>query len=96
MTSNISIEPYTNTTVTVTTSFSVSCRSLNLFENASFTVDTFDASKNLLNRQVVPITNEQYLAWNNNDEYIVQLMAEILGFTIIDTTNAEATVQSGP
>ena len=68
MTSNIPIEPYTNTTVTVTNSFNVSCRSLNLFENASFTVDTFDAENKLINRQVVPITNQQYLEWNNNDE----------------------------
>jgi hypothetical protein len=96
MTSNIPIEPYTNTTVTVTNSFSVSCRSLNLFENASFTVDTFDAENKLLNRQVVPITNQQYLEWNNNDEYIVQLMATILGFTIITTNGTEATIESGP
>jgi hypothetical protein len=96
MTSNIPIEPYTNVTTTVATSFSVSCRSLNLFENASFTVDTFDVTGRLLNRQVVPITNEQYLAWNNNDEYIVQLMAQILGFTIITSDGTQATVESSP
>ena len=96
MTSNIPIEPYTNTTVTVTNSFNVSCRSLNLFENASFTVDTFDAENKLINRQVVPITNQQYLEWNNNDEYIVQLMATILGFTIITTNGTEATIENGP
>jgi hypothetical protein len=96
MTTNIPIEPYTNVTTTITTSFSVSCRSLNLFENASFTVDTFDIQGKLLNRQVIPITNEQYLAWNNNDEYIVNLMAQLLGFTIITTDGAQATVESAP
>ena len=96
MTSNIPIEPYTNVTTTITTSFSVSCRSLNLFENASFTVDTFDITGKLLNRQVIPITNEQYLEWNNNDEYIVNLMAQILGFTIVTSDGTQATVEPGP
>ena len=96
MTTNIPIEPYTNVTTTITTSFSVSCRSLNLFENASFTVDTFNFEGNLLQRQVIPITKQQYLEWNNNDEYIVNLMAQILGFTIISSQGTQATVDSGP
>lgn len=76
------IQPYTQTTTQVITSFNVSCRSLDLFNNATFTVDSFDANGNIVNRQVVPITNEQYLAWQNNDTYIIDLMAQILGYTL--------------
>jgi hypothetical protein len=79
---SIPIEPYTSTITTTATSFSVSCRSLTLFETASFTVDTFDSDKRLLNRQVVSLTKEQYTAWNNNDTYIINLIAQILGFTL--------------
>lgn len=78
-----SVEPYTQTTTQVITSFTVSCRSLDLFNNATFTVDSFDINNNLVSRQVVPITNQQYLDWQNNDEYIVNLMATILGYTLV-------------
>ena len=76
------IVPYTKITTKIVTSFSVSCRSLDLFNNATFSVDSFDENKILIDRQVVPITNEQYLAWNNNDDYIIDLMASILGYTL--------------
>jgi hypothetical protein len=79
------IAPFSSTVTTVATSFTVTCRTLNLFENAIFQVDTFDAEGKFLNREIVPITNEQYIAWNNNDSYIVQLMATILGFTLEPT-----------
>ena len=80
--SSTPIVPYTKITTKIVTSFSVSCRSLDLFNNATFSVDSFDENKILIDRQVVPITNEQYLAWNNNDDYIIDLMASILGYTL--------------
>ena len=85
MSDHNNIAPFSSTVTTVATSFTVTCRTLNLFENATFQVDTFDINNTFLNRQIVPITNEQYTAWNNNDEYIVQLMATILGFTLEPT-----------
>ena len=77
------IQPFVITTTQTVTSFTVSCRTLNLFTNATFTVDSFDSNNNLVSRQVVPITDEQYLGWNNNDTYIIYLMATILGYTLI-------------
>ena len=88
------IQPFTSTTTNVATSFSVTCRSLVLFTNAVFVVDTFDANSVLLNRQIFPITTEQYLAWNNNDSYIIDLVAKTLGFTVVPTTTP--VVQSTP
>ena len=83
------IDPFIVTTTNVVTSFTVSCRSLSLFSNATFTVDSFDKNNNLVSRHVVPITNDQYLEWNNNDEYIIALMARILGYTIASSTNGK-------
>jgi len=89
------IEPYTQITTKVIRSFTVACRSLTLFSNATFTVDSFDDSGNLISRQVVPIDQQQYLEWNNNDEFIIQLMASILGYTIVQQDGASATI-GGP
>ena len=82
MSNNTTIQPYTQTTTQVITSFTVSCRSLDLFNSATFTVDSFDINNNLVSRQVIPINNEQYLEWNNNDSFIIDLMATILGYTL--------------
>jgi len=85
------IDPFIITTTNIVRSFTVSCRSLVLFTNATFTVDSFDKDNNLLSRQVIPITNEQYLEWNNNDEYIIILMADTLGYTLITPIPPSAT-----
>ena len=53
-----------------------------MFENAKFRVDSFDADGNIVDRRYVPITHEQYVAWNNDDSYIVNLMASTLGYNI--------------
>ena len=93
MNSPTPVEPYIITTTQTVTSFTVSCRTLNLFVNATFTVDSFDVNNNLISRQVIPITNQQYLEWNNNDEYIINLMATILGYTLTNPTPSSATQQ---
>jgi len=80
MTSNI--QPFIITTVSNVVSFSVTCESLDLFTSATFRVDSFDSNGNIISRQPIAITNEQYLAWQNNDEYITILMASILGYTL--------------
>jgi hypothetical protein len=78
------VEPFVITTSQTIVSFSVTCRTLILFDNASFTVDSFDKNGNIVNRQIVPITEEQYSQWNNDDNYIINLMAEILGYTLVN------------
>ncbi len=76
------IQPFVQTTTTTVTSFSVSCQELNMFDSAKFRVDSFDENGNIVDRRIVPITQEQYLAWNNDDSYIVNLMASTLGYTL--------------
>ena len=90
------IEPFSSTTTTVATSFSVSCRSLVLFSGATFTVDLFDAAGGLLNRQVMSMSEEEYLAWQNDDSYVVSLFATKLGFTVVAPDASAAGVESAP
>ena len=80
MSSNI--QPFVITTTNTAVSFTVTCQQLSLFNNAMFKVDSFDADGNIANRQFVSLTNEQYLSWNNDDEYIVNLVANQLGYII--------------
>ena len=91
------IQPYNIQTSQTITSFTVNCRSLDLFNNATFTVDSFDVNSNLVSRQVIPITNDQYTGWNNNDSYIIDLMATSLGYTLESPPeSADNIVVSGP
>ena len=76
------IEPFTITTSQVVKSFTVSCRGINLFNNATFAVDSFDEIGNLVSRKIITITNEEYTQWNNDDSFIVDLMAQKLGYTL--------------
>lgn len=85
------IVPFTTTVTQVVTSFTVSCRTLTLFNSATFTVDSYDANNSLVSRQVVPITTEQYQEWNNNDSYIIDLMATTLGYVIVTPNPGSAT-----
>ena len=90
------IEPYIKTTTQIITSFTVSCRTLNLFENASFTVDSFDDKSNLVSRQVITLTNQQYLEWNNNDEYIIVLVATELGYVLVPPITSATNAVTAP
>jgi hypothetical protein len=87
------IQPFIITTTQTVTSFTVNCRTLVLFTSATFTVDSFDVNNSLLSRQVIPITTDQYLEWNNNDSFIIDLMATICGYTLVAPTIPSATQQ---
>ena len=77
------IEPFTQTVSTTTVSFTVACRNIDLFNSATFSVDTFDIDGNILNRQILTMSTEDYNQWNNNDTYVIQWVAKTLGFTLI-------------
>ena len=94
MSSNVPnpIKPFIITITQTITSFTVSCRTLVLFTSATFSVDSFDINNSLISRQVIPITTEQYLEWNNNDSFIIDLMATICGYTL-ESPNVQSATQ---
>ena len=81
MDNTTSIQPFIVTTSSTVTSFTVSCRSLDLFNSASFIVDSYDVNKIFISRQLLSITPEQYINWKNDDKYIINLMATMCGYT---------------
>ena len=76
---SIPIQPDTITTTRVAVSFTVKCKSLELFTSAVFTVSLLDNINSIISSQMITLTTEQYLLWNNNDDYIINLVASILG-----------------
>ena len=77
------IEPSTITTVKTATSFTTNCISLELFKSATFAAMLFDSDNNLISNQIIKLTEEQYLEWNNNDDYIINLVAGVLGVKVV-------------
>ena len=78
-TTNTQIEPNEIITKKTAVSFTVSCRTLELFKTASFLVYLKDETDNIISSQLINLTTEQYLLWNNNDQYIINLVADIIG-----------------
>lgn len=77
------IVPVTQTTSVTVTSFTVQCKSLDLFKGASFIVNTFDINGKLISCQVLNMDQATYDQWNNNDTFIIQWTADQLGFKLI-------------
>jgi hypothetical protein len=80
---NISIQPNIITTTKTATSFSVKCISLNLFTNAAFSVNLLDATGSMIDHKMITLTQDQYKEWNNDDQYIINLVSSILGVSPI-------------
>ncbi len=78
---NTSIVPEEINTKKTAVSFTVTCRSLELFISASFLVHLMDINRSIINSQLITLTKEQYLEWNNDDDYIINLIATILKVT---------------
>ena len=77
------IVPVTQTTSVTVTSFTVQCKSLDLFKGASFIVNTFDINNNMITCQILNMDQVTYNQWNNNDTFIIQWTADKLGFKLI-------------
>jgi hypothetical protein len=57
------------------------CLNVLFFESARFMVEIFADTGENLSRSCFDLTKEEYLAWQNNDEYIINLMCSKVGLT---------------
>lgn len=61
------------------------------FTSCSVSVDTFDVDKNFIYNRILTMTTQQYLEWQNNDDYLLNFVCSSLGLTLVPTTvNTEA------
>ena len=81
--SQTNIVPVIQTTSVTVASFTVQCKSLELFKGASFMVNTFDINNKMITCQVLNMDQATYDQWNNNDNFIIQWTADKLGFKLI-------------
>lgn len=81
-TNMVVIEPSVYTTSRTIVSFTVSVIDLQLFNSVTLSVTTFDSQRLVVNSTNIVLSGSDYLAWNNDDQYIINYVAEKLGFTV--------------
>ena len=62
--------------------FDVKLLRLNMFVDATFIVDSYDNTGKIIKTAYVTITPEEYKQWNSDDNFIVHLMADKLGYVV--------------
>ena len=88
----VPIEPSTETTTKIITSFTVNVMRLELFESVTVNAMLYGAQGNFLEVKTLTISGQDYLDWNNDDKYLIDKVAQLLGFTLAPTVVPEPTV----
>jgi hypothetical protein len=76
------IQPATITDVKNVTHFEVRVMGLELFTSVSVFVTLKDADGSISGTRSFTFSGQDYLNWNNDDSYLVSLVASRLGFTL--------------
>jgi hypothetical protein len=62
--------------------FDVKLIKLELFSKAEFFVNSYDEDNKLIKTDIISLTPQEYQQWNSDDSFIVNLVAERLGYVI--------------
>ena len=76
------IVPFDKTTVTTITSFSIEVTDVVLFTSVRLRVNLFDANGRRVDCNFLMVEGEDYVAWGNDDQYIVNFVSTKLGFVL--------------
>lgn len=76
------ILPYDKVTSQQIVKFTMEIYSLVLNTSATFRVSMYNIHGNVIDNVSVIIEGDDYKAWNNDDNYVVQYVASKLGFTL--------------
>jgi hypothetical protein len=85
MSSQINIQPFDEITTKVITGFKVRVQDIELFTSANIIVELLDSSNTPRDVKFLKISGDDYTNWSNDDQYIINYVANQLGFTIITT-----------
>ena len=88
----VPIQPATETTTKVITSFTVNVMRLELFQSVTVNAMLYGADGNFIEVKTLTLSGQDYLDWNNNDQYLIDKIAEKLGFTIAPVVVPEPVV----
>lgn len=81
----VPIEPSTETTTKIITSFTVNVMRLELFQSVTVNAMLYGADGGFLEVKTLTLSGQDYLDWNNDDQYLINKVAQLLGFTIAPT-----------
>jgi hypothetical protein len=84
MSTPIQIQPLVETITKTATSFTVKICGINLFTSVIIEAELFDKDNNGLGYRTITLSGQDYLNWNNDDQYIINKVAEVLGVSIIN------------
>jgi hypothetical protein len=76
------IQPATITEVKTVSKFFVHVASLELFKSVTLAVSLMDNTGHHVANKVITVEGAEYQAWNNDDQYLINLVAQKLGFTL--------------
>ncbi len=62
--------------------FKVYVVSLDLFNSVTVSASLYDAAGATVGSRTFVISGAEYLAWNNNDQYLIDLVAQKMSFTL--------------
>lgn len=77
-----SIQPFNKTTIQTAVRFSLDIVLMIFNTSASFRVYLYDIDDKIIDSSVIDIEGEDYLKWNNDDNYVIQYVANKLGVVI--------------
>ena len=79
--SMVPIEPSQRVKTTTITGFQIRVVNVNLFTSVSVSVQLFN-NDSLVDNQFLEISGADYELWTNNDQSLINLVAQKLGFAI--------------
>ncbi len=79
----VKIQPAVVTEVKNVTSFRIHVAGLELFKSVTVIAVLQDENGHSLTSRTFTFEGDEYLGWNNDDQYLVAKVAERLGFTLI-------------
>jgi len=82
------IQPFEQVTTKVFNSFRASIDGVHLFTGANIVVECLDSNNIIQDVKMLPLSGDDYANWSNDDDYIMNYVANKLGFTIIPSTSS--------
>jgi hypothetical protein len=77
----IPVEPYNLVRTHVITSIDIRIVNLILFKSVTLAVGLYSANGYVCDNRTFEISGDEYLAWNNDDSYLINLVMTKLGVT---------------
>lgn len=77
-----SIQPFEKTVIKTIVRFSLNITELILNTSATFSVLCYDIDDKLIDTKFVSIEGTDYVNWGNNDSYVIDFVANKLGFVL--------------